>query len=78
MSAVKFSGNPNDFEIPDMAAKRRELELQEDLPDGTMVFPEFNLPVDPSHARVLGWPLHLQNRWPRAARLMRSARWQQC
>eukprot|EP01048_Picozoa_sp_COSAG05_P043525 COSAG05_NODE_24121_length_253_cov_1.409091_1_plen_84_part_11 len=36
-----------DFRPPDMAAKRRELELQEDLPDGTMVFPEFTLPTFP-------------------------------
>ena len=42
-----FSRNPMDFTPPDMAAKRKELELQEDLEDGTMVFPEFSLPVFP-------------------------------
>jgi monoterpene epsilon-lactone hydrolase len=42
------SQNPNDFDPPDMAAKRRELELLEDLPtENAMRFGLFTLPLFP-------------------------------
>jgi monoterpene epsilon-lactone hydrolase len=47
MSSPLMNPNPNDFIIPDLAAKRLELELQEDLPDGSMRFPNFTLPIFP-------------------------------